>query len=49
MKKTLKQDNDEARERRIRMQEESRKAERVKSKLRQIRSIDQVEEDEDYD
>jgi hypothetical protein len=47
--KKLRKDNDETRDRRIRMQEEFRKAARVKSKLRQIQSIEQVEEDEDYD
>ena len=49
MKAKLKRDNDETRARRIRLQEESGKSARVKSKLRQIKSIEQVEEDEDYD
>ena len=49
MKKKTEKDNDETRARRIRLREESGKSARVKSKLRQINSIEQVEEDEDYD
>jgi hypothetical protein len=49
MKEKKPKDNEETLARRIRLQAESRKAARVKSKLRQIKSIEQVEEDEDYD